>query len=475
MSSINLDNRTCSGSFKKTNNNDDSIPLEIVTSDFNNLDVNNDTISREEKKSINQLEMIINNNITDNNLDDDLNLVCSNNSSLAENSSKINSSQCQDDSSSNNIDSVDDHEPLGLVLDDPTIIGNDDLRNHDLDDDFYDYENFECDNLPAIDESIIKNCQINTSTLDDDDNDGNTKIDKQLDEDEKKEISFVNDDFSNFLMNQGINNGINSFSISDIDNDTDNNHSTINKIDNDLSKNNFGNFVFQFSENFDDDNSKKINKEKEIYLDDKVDNIVDEFKINDDDDFCNFTESVDNYSSLMTRGEADGSSVIENQEIESAFNSQIIDSSEANLAGDVFGEFSNISTSVVAGEDFNTVSKNIEMSQPGVFDVKKDKELTGWKTNEDDDDFGDFADFSNEPVGVVAPEWKPDIQQPILSTNNTNNPDDDDEFGDFEDFESYATPVKATVDNSFDLKESMSRIDNKNVSLDAFKKFLVHC
>ncbi|XP_077258906.1 aftiphilin isoform X3 [Temnothorax americanus] len=68
----------------------------------------------------------------------------------------------------------------------------------------------------------------------------------------------------------------------------------------------------------------------------------------------------------------------------------------------------------------------------------------------EDDDFGDFANFSSTTV-----EWKSDDAEGLKV------PDDDDDFGDFSNFET-STDVVET--QQFSLKESICRIENKNVA-----------
>lgn len=76
-------------------------------------------------------------------------------------------------------------------------------------------------------------------------------------------------------------------------------------------------------------------------------------------------------------------------------------------------------------------------------------------TQEENDDFGDFTNFSSTTAG-----WKAsmDVEEPKMS-------EDDDDFGDFSNFESSMGVVET---QQFSLKESISRIENKNVSLGAF-------
>lgn len=72
----------------------------------------------------------------------------------------------------------------------------------------------------------------------------------------------------------------------------------------------------------------------------------------------------------------------------------------------------------------------------------------------EDDDFGDFTNFSS-----TTAEWKHD------DAEGPKIPEDDDDFGDFNDFE---TSVDTVETQQFSLKESICRIENKNVSLGMF-------
>jgi len=74
--------------------------------------------------------------------------------------------------------------------------------------------------------------------------------------------------------------------------------------------------------------------------------------------------------------------------------------------------------------------------------------------NEDDDDFGDFTNFSSATAD--------DTKEPKVPEDDD---DDDDDFGDFSNFE---TSVDVVETQQFSLKESICRIENKNVSLGMF-------
>ncbi|XP_044013256.1 probable cyclin-dependent serine/threonine-protein kinase DDB_G0292550 isoform X2 [Aphidius gifuensis] len=431
VKSIMLDNRTNSASLNKNNINDEKI--SILTSDFNNLDVvTNNTFINKQDNNDNPLNMIIKNHNNDNIInansldddDDDLNLVCSNKSSIAESSSN---NYHDNNDTSLNIELNNNHDTkIDFVIDDKKSIVNDNIHSNNIDNDFYDFKNFnnsiECDSPSAINDNAIKNYQLNDNN--------NHHQDNVVDDNKKGLFENTNDDFKNFLINQEMNNAVKSFTISDNENDNDINDTTINSINNNITDN----FVFDYND------SKKIDHEN--------------------DDFCDFTENInDNFNNLMTREDGDGESVIDNENVETIFNN----------TSNVIDDFNDIPSI----DDFKISKDDLIMSNTSVFDkssvadVKKDDDFVDWNinANDDDDDFGDFADFSSEPVGISGDEWKPDTQQ--LATSNIDNPnndnDDDDDFGDFEDFSSYTTPVVKTVNNSFDLKKSITRIDNENV------------
>ncbi|XP_043274282.1 aftiphilin isoform X2 [Venturia canescens] len=77
-----------------------------------------------------------------------------------------------------------------------------------------------------------------------------------------------------------------------------------------------------------------------------------------------------------------------------------------------------------------------------------------------DDEFGDFANFSNEPTAEQSDDWASSYTSPRNDLPNVTPPLDDD-FDDFGDFDSGLLPVEKP---QFSLKESISRIENKNAS-----------
>ncbi|XP_012285734.1 aftiphilin isoform X2 [Orussus abietinus] len=77
-----------------------------------------------------------------------------------------------------------------------------------------------------------------------------------------------------------------------------------------------------------------------------------------------------------------------------------------------------------------------------------------------DDEFGDFADFSSESAGLAV-EWAPDMEEPELTVEFRDNVEGDDDFGDFGDF---ASSVAVLERPQISLRESISRIENKNAA-----------
>lgn len=81
--------------------------------------------------------------------------------------------------------------------------------------------------------------------------------------------------------------------------------------------------------------------------------------------------------------------------------------------------------------------------------------------DDDDDDFGDFADFSSAPIEKIHTNINSSqaVEKPEAQTFDDDTVED---FDDFADFESSAPVVERPI---ISLKESMCRIENKNVSL----------
>ncbi|XP_014298748.1 putative uncharacterized protein DDB_G0282133 [Microplitis demolitor] len=270
VSSIRLDIRTCSGSL---NNN---------KSDFiKNRDINIDDISRDKsdknsgyesnRSSTNDIcnrENLDKTNLLPINVNGDV--VNSNNSSLAE---SLKTASSDRDDSLNNIEATDDHEPLSLILDDPTV---DSDSHQDLDNDFYDYDNYnnslECDsprpndnpdsglNSPkqeifksnnVSDKEIVETTKLKNfqSTINIQENNESIKVDDNQGEKVDDFFKDISSDFSSFLIAHGNNKDyVNNFTISDIDHDieeSENNH-TEDKI---KSSNDFSDFNFDFDKN----------------------------------------------------------------------------------------------------------------------------------------------------------------------------------------------------------------------------------
>lgn len=118
---------------------------------------------------------------------------------------------------------------------------------------------------------------------------------------------------------------------------------------------------------------------------------------------------------------------------------------------------------------YNTSAVNEKSIDDGVDDefmdyqmekVVENEQCETFQSHDMDDDFGDFADFSSAPIENVHANIDP---SPNLAQSAPSNVIDDslDDFDDFADFESSA-PVVERLPVS--LNESLSRIDNKNVS-----------
>lgn len=110
-------------------------------------------------------------------------------------------------------------------------------------------------------------------------------------------------------------------------------------------------------------------------------------------------------------------------------------------------------SSIVYFDDDEFCDFHLNKSESAVTNVQESC-VSFENTGTDDDDFGDFANFSS-----ATTEWKPDVGEGL------EVPDDNDDFGDFSNFETSASVVEA---QQFSLRESICRIENKNVSLGMF-------
>ncbi|XP_032687310.1 aftiphilin isoform X2 [Odontomachus brunneus] len=110
-----------------------------------------------------------------------------------------------------------------------------------------------------------------------------------------------------------------------------------------------------------------------------------------------------------------------------------------------------IENSVVYFSDGEFYDVNLSKTEPVLTRVQESSCLGFEGAQNEDDDFGDFTNFSNTTV-----EWKrdDDAEEPRES-------EDDDDFGDFNDFE---TSVGVVETQQFSLKESICRIENKNAA-----------
>ncbi|XP_074104610.1 aftiphilin isoform X2 [Cotesia typhae] len=539
VSIIKLDIRTCSGNLKNNTNkvNDDN-NLDFIK----NRDLNIDEISRNissNKKSVYESNRSSTNdicnqaNLDKTNLSINGDVVSSNNSSLAESLKTVSDRE----DSHNNIEINDEHEPLSLILDDPTVVSE---SNPDLDNDFYDYDNYnnslECDSPGSNDnpdselnspkhqifetfqdkgievEMIAEKKNIETSN----NFDGNESI-RIVDNQEDKVDEFFQDissDFSSFLIAHGNNNDyVNNFTISEIDhdieesenNDSENkikssdgfvdfnfdfdknilpthNNSCVNKVqdngidvdippleglDNNINsiQDNYNDHDNDFSDfsnfsNFSDFNNTVVNIENN-QNDNKnsIKNDLEKLKINDssENNDCDFTNFID-YQCTETKSTSE-LNVLESTDIfpekiaETNSLSEEISSSDDQINND-YDHFSTYQPFKIATTVTTIIPSSNKLSEPT---IQQTSTVTEWKDQNDindDDDFGDFADFSSVPAAANQ-EWTPNIQAPVASSQ------DNDDFDDFDDFCTSSAVVETPQIN---IKESISRIDNKNVA-----------
>lgn len=541
VSSIKLDIRTCSGSLKNNSNkvnNDNNLDF------IKNRDLNIDEISRDissDKKSVYESNRSSTNdicnraNLDKTNLSINGDVANSNNSSLAESLKTVSDRE----DSLNNIEANDEHEPLSLILDDPTVVSG---LNPDLDNDFYDYDNYnnslECDS-PGSNDNLDselnspkheifqtfqgKDIEVevtaekkNTETSNN--FDGNESIIIVDNQEEKVDEFFqdISSDFSSFLIAHGNNKDyVNNFTISDIDHDIEEseNNDSENKI---KSSDGFVDFNFDFDKNIlPTHNNSCVNKVQDNGidvdipplegLDNNINSIQDNYDDHDDDfgDFSDFNNTVVN----IENNQNDNKNSIKNDLVPTLEKLKINDSSENNdcdftnfidyqcteikstselnvlESTDIFpekiGETNSLPEEISSGDQINNDYDNFSTYQP--FEsatiaattiipsssklpeptTQQTSTVTEWKNQNDindDDDFGDFADFSSVPTAANQ-DWTPNIQAPVASNQ------DNDDFDDFDDFCTSSAVVETPQIN---IKESISRIDNKNVSLEIF-------
>ncbi|XP_063978257.1 uncharacterized protein LOC135163051 isoform X2 [Diachasmimorpha longicaudata] len=430
VSSIKLDNRT-SGSLQ----DNDYDPNNVEPSDTYN------SHSSPDKRSF---DHILDAKSSDNDIDKkdiDLRLVTSSNSSSLADS-------CFKSDSSTNIEPNDDPEPLSLVLDDPTAPGDHqdqseyqiNPRPPDLEDDFYDYDKFnnslECD--------YDSNNRLKTSgdsPQDDDRQLDDYKTEKRNLQPSENIFADITSEFSTYLINSHGNNEFgHHFTISEADGDHDKTLEAPVHHSDDQSNDTFAQFDVEFCRNERVEVVKSVNSNVSVRA---------EFQ----DDFCEY------------RGEREGGEeiIVEGEEISTK---------KLNLLGDL----ETLESSLVVDDDFENFSAFREgestcarigeeeasgiLSEEGKREGDDGDEFSEWKF-QGDDDFGDFADFSSEPVAQGQSDWGNDAQGTGLVVGDDGG--DDDEFGDFGDFGSCPTTVEENH-VSFDLRESICRIDNQNVA-----------
>ncbi|XP_057338719.1 protein PFC0760c isoform X2 [Microplitis mediator] len=485
VSSIKLNIRTCSGSLNNNNNKSDFIK---------NRDINIDDISRDksDKNSGYESNICSTNDICNQGNLDKTNLlpinvngdvVNSNNSSLAE---SLKTASDRDDSL-NNIEATDDHEPLSLILDDPTV---DSDSHQDLDNDFYDYDNYnnslECDSprpndnpdsgLNSPKHEIFKNNNVSDkeivevtklknfeSTINSPENNESIKVDDNQGEKVDDFFKDISSDFSSFLIAHGNNKDyVNNFTISDIDHDieeSENNH-TDDKI---KSSNDFSDFNFYFDKNI---LSTHSNNNSNSCINNIQDNVIDvdipplenhDINVNDDydddDEFGDFSDFNNTVVNMENNQNDDKDSIKKNDTDENLEKLNINDSSDNNDCD--FKNFidyqctdKNQTSELNVLEPKNIISEGI--SEPSPLPLKI---TPSYETNNDYDDFSTYEPFKSATTATkiipsgsqLSPEHnKPTVDtetQEISTVTECKKQDDDDDvhdddFGDFADFSS---------------------------------------
>ena len=483
VSSIKLDNRTFSGSLKNNNasikNFTNHSDLEVDdTNDIKNAMMNSDRKNVIANRCVN-LE-------SDNFVNRDAVVRSNDSSNCSLGDSPITGSV--GDCSPNNFEANDEPEPLSLVLDDLTDA--EDLQQN-LEDELYDYDKF---NVPLASlrmgvpngKESEEDEEIATLTHDEETK-GNPASPLK---DSKCRIGSPNETIlgSNDTMDN-VTSEFASFCISDdnhidIDNDVDVNTFTISESDKseNLHESNTINSFADFSFDFDREAvEEKSSQAAQEFVNKIVDWSVSE-GVNPTSTSRNGASPVYDFSNKFDMTEfgdfptletADGANEIEAE-------SPALPESDVRLDCD-FSNFEESRVPIASGDETELAAELTELSldatlpptDPFVTDVRssvlmgadnprstptddrKEKEIVLG-----DDDFGDFADFSNEPADSGGNEWATNVESSRIERQSLED-DEDDDFQDFADFDSCVLPVEKP---QISLKESISRIENKNVS-----------
>ncbi|KYN08572.1 Aftiphilin [Cyphomyrmex costatus] len=329
----------------------------------------------------------------------DTDVISSNNSSLADSVKTVS----EQEGSSNDLEANDEVEPVSLDLEDLT--STPDILQQ-LDDDFYNYEQFKDSSEwnDTVSDKKVDVTVLQTDYLNDKPNSTNTEC-NATDEVGKSYMSydenetctndtndksiFINDEktISNFVISQEYNVG-----------DTD----VFRQPDCEFSIQSKYIEMYDVISNTETSNNKKSNKT----VDDSFDF---DFTFDDDADKINIT----------------------------------------NNAGEECATFKS-ENSVVYFSDGKFYEFPLPTTEPAATKAQNDNCPKSESADNEDDDFGDFTNFSSTTV-----EWKSDDAKELKV------PEDDDDFGDFSNFET-ATDVVET--QQFSLKESICRIENKNAA-----------
>ncbi|XP_076397374.1 aftiphilin isoform X2 [Megachile rotundata] len=307
----------------------------------------------------------------------------------------------EQETSPNNLEDI---EPLSLDLGDPAAAPD---TVQSIDDDFYDYEQFEDSQnwVSGNDESTgVSNMGYCKTETEDISNNLNASS-KDIDIDDKKDVNFK---FEHSIQE------------SNLESQCTENEDVPNK-END----------FEF----------KVNDLKFTSTENSV------FHDSDNETFLNASESSNEFLSMhQAKNEVEEaicqSVESENNTVEHNFLSS---GPITNISGCSSEEFCDFKYDPMFGT--STKAFQPEFSNRSLDTGEEKKEAL-----DEDDDFGDFANFAD--------------QMQFNEVDETSVPDkdnDDDDFGDFNDFESALEPP-AVEQQQFNLKESICRIENKNAA-----------
>ncbi|XP_033216473.1 uncharacterized protein LOC117172541 isoform X2 [Belonocnema kinseyi] len=361
-------------------------------------------------------------------------VVIVNNNSNSDDSVRT-SSQREDEETLSSPDLNDDQEPLSLILDDPSSMPH---LHQSSEDDFYNYETYE--NAVKCDFKKMGNTQIE-NTFETAESDLRCEETFDLRQDRvspKKTFSDLNilpknSTFEKWTISQNDEVGMD---------ESDNFHNLTC----------FGRTVYQevnLTSTSVDHNDRNPDAENEL----NFSHFSGETVATQTEENCTYSKNINEDVSCINKIPGLGLSIfpIGNKKEFKKINDDLYDLSK-HLSFSETTNFGGSYASIQSSQEDFSVNVDIHTT------IKRSSNFGKLDQTNELDDFGDFTDFSTTPVDKISDESKDfplSLQEPTRTVGEQD--DDFEEYGDFE----------CTTDalrEQFSLKDSISRIDNKNAS-----------